>query len=140
MTSRKQSSSAQTNSDERKRSYKSPQLESFGRVIDITRSASCNEQSDSQVVPGCTAGNMAMQSTSDRRAKENVIQIGEHPLGIGLYLFDYKPEFRDEWGHGRQFGVMAQEVEPLMPEAVSMHSNGYKMVNYALLGITRTAH
>lgn len=36
----------------------------------------------------------------------------------------------------RQFGVMADEVETVMPEAISVHPDGYKMVNYALLGIS----
>ena len=81
--------------------------------------------------------NTRMNTQSDRATKENVVRIGDHYSGIGLYLFDYKPEFRQLWGHGRQFGVMADEVEIVMPEAVSIHPNGYKMVNYALLGISR---
>ena len=48
--------------------------------------------------------------------------------------------YRDAWGHGRQFGVMADEVERAMPEAVSVHPDGYKMVNYAMLGISRNLH
>lgn len=77
---------------------------------------------------------------SDRNVKENIVEIGAHPLGFGLYLFDYKPAFRDQWGHGRQFGVLAQEVEAVMPWAVNMHANGYKMVNYGMLGISHAAH
>jgi hypothetical protein len=74
---------------------------------------------------------------SDRITKENIVRIGMHPLGIGLYLFDYKPEYRGLSGQGRQFGVMADEVETVMPEAVSLHADGYKMVNYAMLGISQ---
>ena len=77
---------------------------------------------------------------SDRATKQNIARIGDHPLGFGLYLFDYKAEFRDEWGHERQFGVMADEVEAVMPDAVSVHSNGFKMVDYAKLGIVRQLH
>ena len=77
---------------------------------------------------------------SDRNIKENIVRVGEHSLGIGLYLFDYKPEFREEWGFGRQFGVMADEVETVMPQAVSIHPDGYKMVNHAMLGISLTIH
>jgi len=77
-------------------------------------------------------------AASDRRTKENIVRVGDHPLGIGLYLFDYKPEFRDPWGHGRQFGVIADEVETVMPRAVSMHPDGYNLVNYGMLGISRT--
>jgi len=76
--------------------------------------------------------------TSDRAAKENIVLIGTHPLGIGLYLFDYKPAYRQTWGCGRQFGVMADEVEGVMPEAVSIHADGHKLVDYAMLGISRT--
>jgi hypothetical protein len=35
---------------------------------------------------------------------------------------------------------MADEVEKVMPEAVSVHPNGYKMVDYAMLGISRSLH
>ena len=75
---------------------------------------------------------------SERRVKEDIVRIGDHPLGFGLYLFDYRPEHRAQWGHGRQFGVMIDEVEIVMPEAVSMHPDGYKRVDYAMLGISRS--
>jgi hypothetical protein len=121
---------------EPKREYQRPILVTFGRIAALTRSATCSTQSDGVTLASCGPGNMAMQS-SDRNVKENVVRVASHPLGIGLYLFDYKPAFRSQWGHGRQFGVMADEVETVMPEAVSVHPDGYKLVNYALLGITR---
>jgi hypothetical protein len=67
--------------------------------------------------------------------KQNVTGSGEHPRGIGLYLFDHKPEFRARAGHGGQFSIMADEVEAVLPEEVSVHPDGYKMVEYAMLGI-----
>jgi len=63
---------------------------------------------------------------SDRRLKSNIERIGTHKLGIGLYEYDIFGE--------RQQGVMADEVEKVMPEAVLMNPSGYKMVNYDLLG------
>jgi len=63
---------------------------------------------------------------SDRRLKSNIERIGTHKLGIGFYEYDIFGE--------RQQGVMADEVEKVMPEAVLTHSSGYKMVNYGLLG------
>jgi len=63
---------------------------------------------------------------SDRRLKSNIKRIGTHKLGIGLYEYDILGE--------HQQGVMADEVEKVMPEAVLMHPSGYKMVNYGLLG------
>lgn len=77
----------------------------------------------------------AMMGMSDRRLKEHVVRIGTHPLGIGLYLFDFMQPFRARWGSGRQFGVMADEVKSVLPAAVSIDSSGYKVVNYAMLGI-----
>jgi hypothetical protein len=72
-------------------------------------------------------------SLSDPRAKENIEFIGTLPSGIRVYDFDYKPEFKDEAGHGRYRGVMADEVEKIIPEAVVIGKNGYKMVNYGLI-------
>jgi len=62
---------------------------------------------------------------SDVRLKSNIERIGTHPLGIGVY--DY-----DKFGK-RERGVMAQEVEKVLPEAVSTHESGFKMVDYSML-------
>lgn len=122
--------------EQAKRPYCPPALVVFGSVALLTRGAvgSCQDDGNN-CVPG--TGTMAMQN-SDRHVKGDVVRIGTHPLGIGLYLFRYKPEYRDTWGHGRQFGVMADEVEAVMPAAILMDADGYKMVNYAMLGISRS--
>ncbi len=65
---------------------------------------------------------------SDRRLKKNIKRIGTHVLGIGLYTWDYL------WGEPFA-GVMADEVEQVMPEAIVMHPSGFKMVNYEMLGL-----
>lgn len=64
---------------------------------------------------------------SDIRLKTNINRIGTHPSGIGLYEWDYV------WGE-HSTGVMAHEVEKVMPQAVHVHPNGYKMVDYSMLG------
>ena len=122
-----------------KRSYSTPALLVFGQVAALTQSASACTNSDSVACTASSSGNMGAKG-SDKNIKENIVRIGDHPLGMGLYLFDYKAECCQQWGEGRQFGVMAQEVEALMPEAVCVHPDGYKMVNYAMLGITQTVH
>ena len=76
-------------------------------------------------------------TNSDRRLKENIVRVGTHPLGIGLYLFNYKLAYHQTCGRGRHFGVMADEVERVLPEAVCLRSDGYKMVDYAMLGVTQ---
>ena len=62
---------------------------------------------------------------SDRRLKSNIVRVGTHPLGIGIYEYDIFGE--------RQRGVMADEVLEVMPEAVMTADNGYMMVNYGML-------
>lgn len=118
-----------------KRPYSTPTLLLFGQVAALTQSASGICSADNTT---CGAAGMVMMS--DRNTKENIVQIGIHPLGLGLYLFDYKVEHRHQWGQDRQFGVIAQEVEALMPEAVCVHSDGYKMVDYGKLGIAHPLH
>ena len=76
------------------------------------------------------AGNVAskLPIPSDPRLKKNIKRIGTHALGIGLYTWDYL------WGEPST-GVMANEVEKVMPEAVVLHPSGFKMVNYSMLGL-----
>jgi hypothetical protein len=116
--------------ESQKKPYASPRLVCYGHVRAITLSGSNNAAENS-------VGSLLFFDTmpSDRRLKENIVRIGDHPLDIGLYLFDYKPQFRDACGHGRQFGVMADEVESVMPEAVSLRADGYRVVNYRMLGV-----
>jgi hypothetical protein len=113
-----------------KAAYTPPVLTTYGSVSELTTFGGGSDLDGvgGDIVP------------SDRRVKENLVRVGQHPLGIGLYLFDYKPEFRKQWGASRQFGVMADEVEAVMPAAVTTHADGYKLVNYRMLGITRTIH
>jgi hypothetical protein len=107
-----------------KAAYVSPKLRIYGAVSQLTagRNGSGNDSS-------------SMRRRSDRVLKENIVRVGTHPAGFGLYLFDYKPACREAAGFGRQFGVMADEVEAVLPQAVVMHPDGYKLVNYPLLGI-----
>ena len=80
---------------------------------------------------GSIAGGAASTGTggifgfSDIRLKSNIVKVGDHPKGFGIYEYDI-------FGR-RERGVMAQEVEKIIPEAVLEHPNGYKMVNYGAL-------
>jgi hypothetical protein len=68
---------------------------------------------------------------SDIRMKEKINLIGKTLSGINLYEFEYKPEFKEIAGEGKFVGVMAQEVEKVIPEAVIETSIGYKAVDYS---------
>ena len=115
-----------------KKTYAPPRLITYGAVRSLTQTGTAG---------GAEAAGMTttFMATSDRTVKEAISRIGVHPLGIGLFLFDYKPAFRGAYGRGRQFGVMADEVEAVLPAAVSIGRRGHKQVDYAMLGITRPA-
>ena len=77
-----------------------------------------------------TIGSM-LPAMSDERLKENVKRIGTHDLGVGIYEFNYKKGY--DLPEGTHIGVMAQELEKVKPEAVSIADNGYKQVHYGLI-------
>ena len=62
---------------------------------------------------------------SDRRLKHNIERIGMHSLGIGIYAYDIFDR--------HEIGVMADEVERVIPQAVTTGADGYKRVYYAML-------
>lgn len=72
-------------------------------------------------------GATAAMKFSDRRLKTDIVPVGELPSGLALY--DYTIFGR------RERGVMADEVEQRLPEAVSLHPSGFKMVDYGRLGL-----
>lgn len=87
--------------------------------------AAVNAQNQGLYNLGGSLGAAYMLMPSDRRLKSNIERIGTHPLGIGIYEYDIFGE--------HQIGVMADEVEQVMPEAVVTHNSGFKMVNYGML-------
>jgi hypothetical protein len=66
---------------------------------------------------------------SDIRLKHDIVKLGALGNGIGLYRFRYT------WSDQAYVGVMAQEVETIMPEAVQRGADGYLRVNYDKVGL-----
>ncbi len=120
-------SSDRTQAAGKKKPYTPPQVRVYGKLHLLTQGTGGSNGDGGQGM---------MVAASDRSLKQNIVRIDTHPLGIGLYLFDYKPEHRERCGYGRQFGVMADEVEKVLSEAVTVHPDGYKQVNYTMLGIS----
>jgi len=79
-----------------------------------------------------TRAGMTM-TMSDRRAKEDIVKVGRHPLGLGIYRFRYKAPYAELYGAGRRIGVMADEVAGKYPDAVCRHADGYLRVDYGRL-------
>jgi hypothetical protein len=69
------------------------------------------------------AGSAAM-AFSDKRLKDNIVRIGTLANGIPTYAFKYIGDA------AQQFGVIAQEVLGVRPDAVSYDEDGYMLVDY----------
>lgn len=127
-----------TNSTERdvnRRPYSPPLLTFYGRVAEITQNGAGTTAENNGSPGQCNPNKPITEKCSLREMKENISLVGKHPMGIGLYTFDYKPEYREYAGYGRQFGVMIDEVVAVNPEAVRVDLNGYPVVDYTMLGI-----
>ncbi len=72
-------------------------------------------------------------SSSDKRLKENIKPI-ENPLGkiaqISGNTFDWIENSEVHSHKGSDIGVIAQEIEEVLPELVTTRENGYKAVKY----------
>jgi len=78
-------------------------------------------------------GNSTIDVTapSDASTKDNVTdaKVKADDLGaLSVKEFKYKKEYGDE--NKKQIGLIAQEVEPFFPEAITLRSDGLKAVNY----------
>jgi len=69
--------------------------------------------------------------SSDKRLKDNIVRI-ENPLEkvgkIGGYTFDWND--KQETYTGKDVGVIAQEIQEVLPELVTERDNGYLAVKY----------
>ena len=79
-------------------------------------------------------GDVVAYASSDERLKDNLIPIGnpnEKIKQIGGYEFDWNENQNTYKGH--DVGVIAQEIEKVLPEVVTTRDNGYKAVKYEKL-------
>ena len=70
-----------------------------------------------------------VNSTSDERLKDNIKSI-DNPLEKVLSLRGVEYDRNDIEGNPHQIGVIAQEVEKIIPELVSESNDGIKSVSY----------
>jgi ABC-type transporter Mla subunit MlaD len=80
------------------------------------------------------ANDIVAFSTSDIRLKENITPIPnaiDKIKKISGNTYDWKVELKDVHGYeGNDVGVIAQEVEAVLPQLVQDRDNGYKAVKY----------
>ena len=66
---------------------------------------------------------------SDIRLKHDIVRLGRLDNGIGFYRFSYN-------GSDKAYvGVIAQEVQAVMPQAIARDRQGYLEVFYDKLGL-----
>jgi hypothetical protein len=76
-------------------------------------------------------GDVVAFAASDRRLKDNIKPISDaldKINQIGGYEFDWNDKQITYEGH--DIGVIAQEIEAILPELVNTRENGYKAVKY----------
>jgi hypothetical protein len=79
------------------------------------------------------SGDVVAFATSDKRLKDNITPISnpiEKIQKIGGYEFDWIPTEEAHSYEGHDIGVIAQEIEEVLPELVTTRDNGYKAVKY----------
>lgn len=79
-------------------------------------------------------GDVTANTSSDIKLKENLVKI-ENPIEkislINGYTYDWKEGFEDiHTNKGNDIGVIAQEIEMVLPQLVATRDNGYKAVRY----------
>jgi hypothetical protein len=74
-------------------------------------------------------GGAARGRRSDIRLKHDIALLGRLDNGLGFYRFSYDGEDK------AYVGVIAQEVQAVMPDAVSRGRDGYLRVYYQKLGV-----
>ena len=79
-------------------------------------------------------GDIIAYASSDVRLKDNLVPIGnasEKVKQLTGYEFDWND--KQDVYEGHDIGVVAQEVEKVLPEIVNTRDNGYKAVKYEKL-------
>lgn len=72
-------------------------------------------------------------SPSDLRLKENIVPVEDALLKVKSMQgvsFNWKTDANSNFPQGRHYGVIAQEIEKVLPEVVSTAPDGIKAVAY----------
>jgi hypothetical protein len=133
----------------------SPNVETGGQIQTIATDVSSGSEDFDMVFKTMQSGSAASEAmrivsdkslqvkgditafhSSDKRLKQNIVTI-QNPLEkikeIGGYTFEWIPSKGIHSNKGDDVGVIAQEVEEIIPEIVTTRENGYKAVKYEKL-------
>lgn len=118
----------------------------FGGLAGLGSSTQMQQTSQgytSSVLPGGPSPIMQLASVagsaapffSDIDLKRDIKRVGKLPNGINVYKWSWTEEAKKIVGNQPEYGVIAQEVQEILPHAVKRGDHGYLMVNYAALGV-----
>ena len=82
---------------------------------------------------GAVKGAGALAAASDIHLKDAITKIGQLSDKIGLYRWKWNDTAKALGITTPEAGVLAQEVEAVMPKAVSTAPNGFKQVHYDMI-------
>jgi len=99
----------------------------FASQLAASNANAAAQQQQAQNIGSLASSAAFMFAPSDRALKENIDPVGQEN-GFNLYEFNYKGD------DIKYIGVMADEVEQVVPEAV-IEIDGYKAVNYAMIDV-----
>jgi hypothetical protein len=83
-----------------------------------------------------------MPGGSDIQLKNDLKRVGTNAQGLGLYTWNWNKEAQkldiDVAQTPSGYGVIAQEVQRVLPEAVLVHEDtGYLMVDYSQINLAK---
>jgi hypothetical protein len=124
---------AQYQEFQRQQQQKQTNIDAILKALGLTTSSSTSQQSSSSgsgtsdlIKTGITAAAAAF--LSDRRMKSDIVLVTPLQSGLNLYQFRYKHD-----PALLHYGVMADEVEELLPAAIILRDDGMKLVDYHML-------
>ena len=98
------------------------------RIISPSNAFTFNKTGNNEIR---VSGDVIAFHSSDKRLKDNIKPISnplDKILKIGGYTFDWSK--KQNMYEGQDIGVIAQEIEKVLPEVVEKRDNGYKAVKY----------
>lgn len=105
------------------------QFNSGGSAFGGEAALNWDAANDTLVVTGDIEYTGTITDTSDRRLKYNISKLDKSLAGI-LALNGYSFTMSEHENADIEYGLIAQEVEPVFPELVVTKENGFKTMNY----------
>lgn len=106
------------------------QAQQAGQAIGQTAQTGAAAVGQQQAATGSAVIGALAKIFSDERLKTDIKNAG-NVNGINFYNWTWKDNMPIEEMRGKSgFGVIAQELELILPDAVSIHETGYRVVDY----------